>query len=579
MLATQLNDLVSSGQLDTFAVIRLDKYLCNTISPDRRVMILLDVHILASGPDIGEKIGNPQAFKAGANGQDAGASSTAAPPATSGGAQGTSGGPRSAPAATATSGGSYYNKAPAKPAGGGGASGGVAGVRALAAQNPPNTPGGTPSKVHPIASLTPYQNRWCIKVRVTQKSSIRTWSNSRGEGKLFSMNLLDESGEIRATAFKNEVDKYYEMVELNKVYFIRKATLKTADKRYSSVNNDYEMTFNSDTEMIPCNDDTDLPSLNFNFIPINKMESHQAQSMIDVVGVVKSAADLSTVTSKTTSKEIKKRDIQLVDQTEALIRLTLWGNDAETFDASGCPVLAVKGARLSDWGGRSLSALASSQIIFNPDIPEAHELRGWYDRTGTSINFNEYRSDGSGGGGGGHSTNWKTFAEVKGESLGNEKADYYTAKGTVVFLKKENCMYMACPQADCNKKLVDQNNGMYRCEKCQKEYSNYKWRLILSANLVDFSDNQWITCFQETAESILGKTGEELGNLKENDEVGFDQVFVDASHKSYIFRMRAKMETYNDESRLKTVCVGATPLDFPEYNKKLLADIDTLLAA
>jgi replication factor A1 len=52
---------------------------------------------------------------------------------------------------------------------------------------------------------------------VTQKSNIRSWSNSRGEGTLFSMNLLDESGEIKATAFKEQVDKFYEMIEVNKV--------------------------------------------------------------------------------------------------------------------------------------------------------------------------------------------------------------------------------------------------------------------------------------------------------------------------------------------------------------------------
>ena len=51
---------------------------------------------------------------------------------------------------------------------------------------------------------------------MTQKSNIRTWSNSRGEGRLFSVNLLDESGEIRATGFTDVVDKYYELLEVNK---------------------------------------------------------------------------------------------------------------------------------------------------------------------------------------------------------------------------------------------------------------------------------------------------------------------------------------------------------------------------
>ena len=57
------------------------------------------------------------------------------------------------------------------------------------------------------------------------------------------MDLVDESGEIRATAFKNECDKYYEMIEIGKVYYITQGTLKAANKQYSNLNNDYELTF------------------------------------------------------------------------------------------------------------------------------------------------------------------------------------------------------------------------------------------------------------------------------------------------------------------------------------------------
>lgn len=50
---------------------------------------------------------------------------------------------------------------------------------------------------------------------------------------------------------------------------------------------------------------------------------------------------------------------------------------AEKFDGSGQPVVAIKGARLSDFGGRSLSTLFSSTVMVNPDIPEAIRLRAW----------------------------------------------------------------------------------------------------------------------------------------------------------------------------------------------------------
>lgn len=66
--------------------------------------------------------------------------------------------------------------------------------------------------------------------------------------------------------------------------------------------------------------------------------------------------------------------------------------------------------------------------------------------------------------------------------LSHFQADYYTCIASIVYLRKENCLYQACPNQDCNKKVLDQLNGMYRCEKCDKEFPNFKYRLILSVS-------------------------------------------------------------------------------------------------
>lgn len=104
-------------------------------------------------------------------------------------------------------------------------------------------------RIYPIESLSPYQNKWTIKARVTSKSGIKTWQNQKGEGRLFTVNLLDESGEIRATGFNDQVDSLYELFQEGQVYYISKCRVLMAKRQFSNINNDYELTFERDTEV------------------------------------------------------------------------------------------------------------------------------------------------------------------------------------------------------------------------------------------------------------------------------------------------------------------------------------------
>lgn len=66
--------------------------------------------------------------------------------------------------------------------------------------------------------------------------------------------------------------------------------------------------------------------------------------------------------------------------------LTLWGNDAETFDGSNQPIILVKGARVGEFGGgKTVSLFGGSQMKVNPDIEESHRLRGWFDNGGCNV--------------------------------------------------------------------------------------------------------------------------------------------------------------------------------------------------
>ncbi|XP_056416155.1 replication protein A 70 kDa DNA-binding subunit [Hyla sarda] len=528
MLATQLNSLVDDNLLAAHCICQVSRYIVNNLKDGRRVIIIMEMDVLKPADSVYGKIGNPQPYN---DGQGAPQPAAAAPTPP----------PQSKPAQSSAP-PSSMNKGLSKPFGGGG----------------PYTPGGSQSKVVPIASLNPYQSNMNINVaRITSHYPIST------------------VGEIRATAFNDQADKFFSLIEVNKVYYFSKGTLKIANKQYTAVKNDYEMTFNSETTVIPCDDSSDVPSVQFEFVPISEFENKNKDTLLDVIGVCKSFEDVTKVTIKSNNREVSKRTIHLMDTSGKVVSTTLWGEDADKFDGSRQPVVAIKGARLSDFGGRSLSVLSSSTLMINPDIPEAFKLRGWFDSEGQVLEGSSI-SESRGGAGGGN-TNWKSLLEVKTENLGHgEKADYFTSVATIVYLRKENCMYQACPSQECNKKVIDQQNGLFRCEKCDKEFPNFKYRLILSANIADFGENQWITCFQESAESILGQNAAYLGELKEKNEQAYEEVFQNANFRSYTFRIRVKLETYNDESRIKATAMDVKPVDHKEYSRRLIMNIRKL---
>jgi len=104
------------------------------------------------------------------------------------------------------------------------------------------------SNYHP---LTVINNRWTIRVRVTYKSDIKEWHNQRGQGRLFTVHFLDETGEIRATGFNDQVDAFYDKLKEGNVYFVSKCRVNIAKKQFSNVQNEYELMFERDTVIEP----------------------------------------------------------------------------------------------------------------------------------------------------------------------------------------------------------------------------------------------------------------------------------------------------------------------------------------
>jgi hypothetical protein len=69
----------------------------------------------------------------------------------------------------------------------------------------------------------------------------------------------------------------------------------------------------------PVSEDASIKKVQYNFVEIGKLQMHAANSMVDVIAVVKEAGPVSHFTSKA-GKDLTKKDLTLVDQSAVTVR-------------------------------------------------------------------------------------------------------------------------------------------------------------------------------------------------------------------------------------------------------------------
>ncbi|KAH9606522.1 hypothetical protein KSS87_018912, partial [Heliosperma pusillum] len=441
-----------------------------------------------------------------------------------------------------------------------------------------------PPRIVPIAALNPFQGRWTIKARVTAKGELRHYHNARGEGKVFSFDLLDsDGGEIRVTCFNAVVDQFHDLIEVGKVYLISKGSLKPAQKNFSHLSNDLEILLDTTSMVKPCHDDdSEIPGLQFHFQPISDIEGMDNNSFLDVIGVVTSISPTATIMKKN-GTETQKRSLQLRDKSGRSVEFTMWGNFCNSegqklqnlCDSGNFPVLALKAVRVSEFNGKTVGSISSSQFFIEPDNPEAQELKIWFDREGRNMPYQSISRETSFG----KTDVRKTISQIKDEKLGtSEKPDWITVCAALSFMKMDNFCYTACPlqigDRQCNKKVTNSGDGKWQCERCDQSVDECDYRYILQFQIQDHTGLTWVSAFQECGEELLGISAKDLFTLKydrQDDEI-FQETVRAALFRKYIFKLKVKEEMFNDETRVKSTVVKVEKINFAT-EAKFLSDM------
>ncbi|XP_045497996.1 replication protein A 70 kDa DNA-binding subunit-like isoform X2 [Colias croceus] len=379
-----------------------------------------------------------------------------------------------------------------------------------------------------------------IKVRVINKKDIAC-TKSKSNGKYFSLILADESGKISATAFDNNAERFFSKFEVHELYYITNFRLERSKPGYDKLH-EYYITLMQNTVVERCEH-------KLKYTPIIVIANTSIGSEIDVIGVCKLADDIEEVNDRT-GQPIKKRRVILVDNSAA-------------------------GARLTEFKGkRFLLCTKATKLQYNPESPEAHKLRIWYDNGGANIGIENLS--------GVHSFNvnsdgkreWITLAEVVNRVYSGNCDDYFClCVINVIF--SSNALYKACPTEHCYKKMVERDN-VYYCEKCKRNYSNFVHRFRFCANVSDPTGEQEITSFNDIAEKLIGRKTADIVDMLNCNRNKYANMFEDIQYKTFVFKFQTRKEYFHDEVRLKTIVMNAQPVNYKDANARLVRSITAL---
>lgn len=267
----------------------------------------------------------------------------------------------------------------------------------------------------------------------------------------------------------------------------------------------------------------------------------------DVLGVLKEAGEMGEITAKATNRQVSirlssihyllmiaqvlKRELKVVDESGYAINVTLWGKQAESFHTDEeNPIIAFKGVRVGDFNGRSLSMVGTSMMMINPDIHEAHALRGWYDSAGSGQTFQAHsRSDGGGGGGAIFKrSELMRLADVATMEV-DDGGSIFCCQASTVHIKPDKISYEACHTPGCNKKVI-QDGDSWRCDKWNSLHAtpNHRYVVIyyaafglmlvysyiMSMVVSDASHHAWLQGFNDVGEALFSMSANELINIR-----------------------------------------------------------------
>lgn len=138
-----------------------------------------------------------------------------------------------------------------------------------------------------------------------------------------------------------------------------------ANKKFTSIKNDFCIVFEKTAQIHEVEDDGSIALRAFEFCDIKSIQDvQQKMQTLDICGIIAEVSENEMVNLRKGSQKVRKY-VTLIDDSYCAISLTLWASMCDRITQADInKVVAVKSCRVSEFGGKSLNAADDHSSMF-----------------------------------------------------------------------------------------------------------------------------------------------------------------------------------------------------------------------
>lgn len=448
-----------------------------------------------------------------------------------------------------------------------------------------------------LKELTTFSRDFILLVRIIKKSEIkifetRNTNNSNiltGQGRLFYFIVLDQDGnEMQCTCFNKTVNKFYDLIQENKLYEIKGGYVKINDKKYTRIKADYKIVLDENSIITQINDD--IPIINnskYNLVKISDLPKFKIYSIIDICAVVIDYTDIVIKVTRNGAQPLRK--LILGDNTLYKVELSLWRKFTKINIKKG-DIIFINNVKIGEYKGRNLSTFEETIIKVNPTESDysgnkeceecINNLLFFIEENEANIFNNDFFSDFENL----YKDKLQTYQTTEEnqiiyikeildnlDKVDDNKCLYKISAVITQIIHNEKNFYIGCNDKNCKKKLLyDFLKKEYSCPVCGRRTKKVTYYYTLSLRVKDASFEYWIDIFGKIAENIMMCAAEEYKDyLQKRDQVKLKEISDRVEFKKFNFWVRPKIQVYNTISKKKLYVCKILPVSVKEEADRL----------